>query len=979
MRFFATCAILCLSLLHIGVAQAQPAKQNPDFLNQGGFWADSILNNLSLEQKIGQLIMVDAYSADTNVNREQVLEWIKDYHVGGAIFMTGITNRQIELSNEYQSASQVPLMMAMDAEWGAAMRLSEQVSYPYNMTLGAIQDSQMLHKLGREMGRNLRSLGVHINFAPVVDVNNNPDNPIINWRSFGDDPQRVGELGKQLMLGMQSQGVLATAKHFPGHGDTDVDSHKDLPVLEFDRARLTNVELPPFKTLIDHGIGGVMVAHMEMTQLDPTPHLPTTLSGKVITELLVDELGFNGLVFTDALNMVGVTKYHDQRSMGVQALLAGNDVLLIPENIEEMVLGIKEAVSKGQLSNEVLDAKVRKVLLAKYWFGLSEKSDVLTAEGWSSSLEASWLQRQLIEQSITTLKNENEIVPLKRLDTLKVATLSISADTKTNFQDRLDDYMPMNHFQLDKDPSSSDLADMKTVLADYNLIIVGLHKGQWFPWSTETYGDQVYDWLGDLGQDKKLIVVSFRSPYLITKFPVGEWAAFSTTYQDRELYQDYAAQLIFGGISSQGQLPITVNSEWESGFGLATNGEVRFKYTVPEELGVDSEELTRRVDSAVYAGLEAKAYPGAQVILAKDKKVFYQKAYGYHTYDQDRPVLIDDIYDLASITKVTGATAGLMKLHDHEKFDLEATMKDYFPQMASSNKKNVDFRNILAHNAKMKPWIAYHTTTTKSNGKYKRKTLSKTYSEDFPYQLSPDLYMHKDYQGKIYKMIKKAPMNDKDGYVYSGLAFYLFPDLISRQSGVPFADFLDETYYSPLGAGTLTYNPLDKYPLDRIVPTEKDDYFRNMQLHGVVHDEGAAMMRGVSGNAGLFSNANDLGKMWQMYMDFGSYGGERYLSYQTLQKFTACQYCEQGNKRGLGFDKPDLKYDVLGSSMAKDASPQTFGHSGYTGTLVWADPVENLMFIFLSNRVYPTRDNRLIYTMNIRPTIHNIVYELLPD
>ncbi len=977
MRFFGTCVILCLSLLQLSIAQ--PAKQNPDFLNQGGFWADSILNELSLDQKIGQLIMVDAYSADTNVNREQVLEWIKDYHVGGVIFFAGTPHRQIKLTNEYQSTSKVPLMIALDAEWGAAMRLSEQVSYPYNMTLGAIKDSQLLYELGQEMGRNLRSLGVHINLAPVVDVNNNAKNPIINWRSYGDDPVRVGELGKQVMLGMQSQGVMATAKHFPGHGDTDVDSHQDLPLLEFDKERLKKVELPPFKTLIDAGIGGVMVAHMEMSKLDPTPHLPTTLSGRVVNDLLVEEMGFNGLVFTDALNMVGVTKYHDQRSMGVKALLAGNDVLLFPENIGDMVLGIKEAVRKGQISKALIDAKVRKVLLAKYWFGLSEKSNVLTAENWSSSPAAGWRQRQLIEQSITTLKNQNDIIPLKRLDTLQVATLSIGVDSETAFQDRLDDYMPMNHFQIDKDPSNPTLRDIKSSLAEYNLIIVGMHRGQWFPWSTETYGDQVYDWLSDLGQEKKLIVVSFRSPYLIPKFPIGEWTAFSTTYQDGKLYQDYAAQLIFGGISSQGQLPITVDEEWKSGFGLSTQGEVRFKYTVPEELGVDSGELSRRVDSVVNEGIRAQAYPGAQVQLVKDKKVFFQKAYGYHTYDQDRPVMMDDIYDLASITKVTGATAGLMKLHDYDKFDLEARMKEYFPKMSFSNKKNVDFRNILAHNARMKPWIAYHTTTTRRNGKYRRKTLSDTYSEDYPYQLSPNLYMHKDYQDKIYKMIKKAPMNEEGGYAYSGLAFYLFPDLISRQSGVPYADFLDQTYYTPLGAGTLTYNPLEKYPLERIVPTEDDDYFRDMLLHGVVHDEGAAMMRGVSGNAGLFSNANDLAKMWQMYMDFGSYGGERYLSYQTIQKFTACQYCEQGNKRGLGFDKPDLEYDELGSSVAKDASPQTFGHSGYTGTLVWDDPVENLMFIFLSNRVYPTRDNRLIYTMNIRPTIHNIVYELLPD
>lgn len=957
---------------------AQPSHQNPDFLNQGDQWADSVLSSLTIAQKIGQLFMVDAYSADSSINSAEVLAQINDYHIGGVIFFAGTPDAQVRLTRQFQKASRVPLMIAMDAEYGAAMRLDSMVTFPYNMTLGAIDDEPLLYELGQEIGRTLRMLGVHINFAPVVDVNNNRDNPIINWRSFGDDPVRVGELGLQVMLGMQSQGILATAKHFPGHGDTDVDSHKALPVLDFDLERLSLVELPPFERLIDSGVGGVMVAHMELPRLDPTPHLPTTLSARVIDDLLIKRLGFKGLIFTDALNMAGVTQYHDQKSMGVKALLAGNDVLLFPENIGLMVEGIKAALRSGQLEQSLIDTKVRKILLAKYWFGLAEQANTRIASQQSDDPGSSWLQRRLIEKSITTLKNQGNRLPLKRLDTLSVATLSISADKLTHFQDRLDDYMPMDHYQLPKAPDQDQLSEISDALSPYNLIVVGLHQGQRFPWSTETYEQQVYDWLERLGNEKPVIVVSFRSPYLIPRFPVGTWEALITTYQDGPLYQDYAAQLIFGAIGSQGTLPVSVNDTLPAGYGLTTEGGIRLKYTVSEELGIDSRELQRRVDSAVYAGLEGGAYPGAQVLLAKDKKVFYQKSYGHHTYDQQQKVTNEDIYDLASITKVTAATAGLMKLHDHGKFDLEARLKDYFPKMSFSNKRNVDFRNILAHNARLKPWIAYYTTTTRPNGKFRRKTLSDHSSEDYPFELGPDLYLHKDYQDKIFKMIKKAPMNQEKGYVYSGLAFYLFPELISRTTGVPYAEYLDQTYYSPLGAATLTFNPLDKYPRSRIVPTEKDDYFRHMQLHGVVHDEGAAMMNGVSGNAGLFSNANDLAKMWQMLMDYGNYGGERYLSYQTVQKFTACQYCEQGNKRALGFDKPDLQYDPLGSSMAKDASPQTFGHSGYTGTLVWADPVENLMFIFLSNRVYPTRDNRLLYTMNIRPTIHNIVYELLP-
>lgn len=576
------------------------------------------------------------------------------------------------------------------------------------------------------------------------------------------------------------------------------------------------------------------------------------------------------------------------------------------------------------------------------------------------------LSRLQKEQEIVLLKNENNILPFKNLDQLNYAIIDTGKGETTIFNERCESYLKPD-FQ--ETVVADDISGVNNPLSKYDAIIV-VH-------TDSVVNERIVTYLKELSERKPLIHVSFLdNDYLAAQDWLDEGAAVIQSYDTKPITQDLTAQLIFGGIAARGVLLEGIGKRYVGGTGLSTERN-RLKYTIPEEVGLNSDTLYNKVYEILEKGLKEKAFPGVQVMAIKEGKVFYHEAFGFHTYDSLRPVQKDDIYDLASVTKVTGATLALMKLHDEGKFQLDVPAYTYWPDFKYKDKRSMTFRSILAHNAQLKAWIPYWTTTKRKNGKYKKRTLSISENADYPHQLNDSLFLHKDYKETIYQMIRKSPINEKAGYVYSGLSFYLYPQIVENLSGRAFEVYLKNEYYGKLGAETVGFNAGNRYPLSRIIPTEIDTFFRMKPLHGVVHDEGAAMMRGVSGNAGLFGNANDLAKVWQMLLNGGVYGGERYLSSQVIDKFTSCQYCEEGNRRGLGFDKPLIDYDPVKSSVSPLASYRSYGHSGYTGTFVWADPENELLFIFLSNRVYPTRNNRKIYQLNIRPDLHDVFNRLL--
>ena len=845
------------------------------------------------------------------------------------------------------------------------------------MALGAIQGEDLIYEMGVEIAKQIKRSGLHINFGPVVDVNNNPQNPVINYRSFGEDKLNVTRKGIAYMKGMQSQNLLATAKHFPGHGDTDTDSHLALPQINHPFERLDNLEMYPFKELINAGIGGVMVAHLDIPALDSTG-TPSTLSKPIISGILKERLGFEGLIVTDAMNMKGVAEGNEPGVVDKKAILAGNDLLEFSEDVPKAIAEIRKAIDQGLISQAEIDNRCRKILAVKQWVGLDNYMalPVKNVEKDVNNPNAKWLNRKLVEASLTVLKNENSLLPLQKLDTLKIASVSIGASKTTEFQKALNLYTKVENFQLDRKAKASDITELKKELKDYNLVIIGLHDFSIRPRNEIDLSKDVQSFISDLSLKENSIFSLFKNPYVIDKLEnIEKSKVLIEAYQHSELTQELAAQLIFGGIGASGKLPVTVGEKFKAGDGLDLKGRLRFKYTVPEDAGMNSIKLGTAIDSLMNEAIETKATPGGVVLVARNQKVVFYKAYGLHKYSDTIKVERSDLYDLASVSKISTALPAVMKLYDEGKFDLQAGIDDYLPYFRNSNKAGIPFRQIFAHQARFKPWIPYWKNTLRNNGSFKWNTFKKDSSARYPVRVSEDLWLHRNYKKKIFKAIKKSPLEKEAKYKYSGLLFYLLPTIVERLTNEDFVKYLDDNFYDKLGAATVTYNPSEKFPLNRIVPTESDFNFRHEEIQGNVHDEGAIMMGGVSANAGLFANANDLAKLMQMYLNMGEYGGIRYINEATLKEFTKTQFPENDNHRAIAFDKPYLEYKGEDSNTAKDASTDSFGHTGFTGTMVWMDPEEDLLYIFLSNRVLPTRENTRLYKLNTRTQIQQKLYE----
>lgn len=941
-------------------------------------WTDSVIQTMTLDEKIGQLIMVPGYSNKDIAHEDELSALIDQYKVGGIIFFQGNPVDQARMTNRYQSESKLPLLIALDGEWGLEMRLNNTMRFPYQMTLGAIQDDSLIYEMGRVIAQHHKRVGIHVNFAPVIDINNNPRNPVINYRSFGEDRENVTAKGIMYMRGMQDERVIASAKHFPGHGDTDKDSHYTLPVITHDKDRLDSLELYPFRKLIEAGVKSVMVGHLNIPALDSTKNHVSSLSKPIVTDLLKEKMGYTGLITTDAMNMKGVADRMPPGEVDVQVLLAGNDLILMPVDVPKTVAAIKKAIREGVLTEEIIEDRCRKILEAKEWAGVNEFELIDTANMVAdlNTAEAKLLNRRLLAASLTLLRNENQLLPIKGLDTLKVATIAIGTKSKNDFQKTVDKYVSATHFTLDNNSNREQINAIERQLSKYNLVLVSLHRQERRPGSTYGVGAEVASFIKKLSNRKNVGMILFRNAYLLSKYPDLDKAdALVVAYQDGQVEQEVAAQAIFGALGMQGKLPVSASEHFKAGDGLFTKGGFRLGYAPPEAVGIGHLALNQ-IDTLASKAIKDAAMPGCVVLVAKDGQVIYNKAFGFHTYDSVHQVQPDDIYDLASITKIAAALPALMKLASEGKFDLDEPLSQYLKEFKKKDKRDITFRQVLAHQGGLVAWIPFWKNTVRKNGHYKWFTFKGDSSKRFPYKVADNLYLNRNYHRKIYRAIRKSPISETPKYVYSDLSFYLYPRLVEKLSGKPFLQYLDEEFYGPLGAETLTFNAYQKFSDERIVPTEYDSLFRNAQIHGRVHDEGAAMLDGVSGHAGLFGNANDLAKLLQMYVQDGRYAGTEYIDSATLTEFTHCQYCSEGNRRALGFDRPNVPY-VENGNTAKGASEVSYGHSGFTGTFAWVDPKFNLIYVFLSNRVYPTRDNTLLFQQNVRTNIQQVIYDAI--
>ncbi|MEZ4842362.1 MAG: glycoside hydrolase family 3 N-terminal domain-containing protein [Flavobacteriaceae bacterium] len=962
--------LLLLLVPFIGMSQQMDPLLKYDTHGQQT-WVDSIMKNMTVDEKIGQLFMINAYSNRDANHTKEVEQLIKKYGVGGVIFFQGTPGKQLEMTNHFQSVSKIPLLIGFDGEWGLNMRIQDTYRFPWNMTLGAIDDTNLIEQFGEQLGEHCKRMGIHINFAPVVDININPKNPIIGNRSFGEDRENVTEKAAAFTVGMQRKNVLASAKHFPGHGDTDVDSHLALPSIPFSKERLDSIELYPYQKLFDKGLASVMVAHLSVPALEPNVSLPSSLSKNIVTNLLKRQMGFEGLILTDALNMKGAADFSSPSEINIQAFMAGSDILLMPFEIPQTVTKIKTALADGTITEQRLDESVKKILKAKYWAGLRSFTPLsdkdLIAD--LNTIENKVLHRELVEHSTTLIKNDGMVFPIKDLVENKIAYVKLGDDSNGTFLKRLNDYASVDLV------SGKSLHDVMNKLKPYNLVIIGFHKSDANPWKDYKFKDQELVWLQEIARTKKVILDIFASPYSLLDFKTfTNIESILVSYQNSDEAQDISAQQIFGALTTKGKLPVSINNDFPVGTGIKSTNLHRLSYGLPEEVGMSTEKLNR-IDSIATIVIDSAMAPGMQVLVARKGKVIFRKSYGYHTDKKLYKVQNTDLYDLASVTKILGGLPLIMKAEEEGKFTIDTKLGDLMPVLKGTDKEDIPLKEALSHNARIVPWIPYYlytidSTNMKPSEKYYRRKANTKYA----IQVAKDFYLRTDYKDTMYQMMADSPLLEKKEYRYSGLIFYLFNGYMEKEYGKPMNLLNDEFFYKPLGAKTLTYNPLEKFPINDIVPTENDKTYRGQLLHGYVHDQGAAMFGGVNGNAGLFSNSNDIAKMMQMYLQEGYYGGKRYFKNETIQKFNHRYFEKDSVRRGLGFDKPQLD-DTKATCGC--VSPKSFGHSGFTGTYTWADPETELVYVFLSNRVYLGSDNNRLLKSDIRTKAQQLVQDAI--
>jgi CubicO group peptidase (beta-lactamase class C family) len=694
-------------------------------------------------------------------------------------------------------------------------------------------------------------------------------------------------------------------------------------------------------------------------------------------------LGFKGLIITDAMNMQGVTKYFKPGEADAKALEAGNDVIEFVTDVEAAIKETKNYIAAKKLTSEDIALKVRKILAVKYWAGLNKIQPVSNEniDNDLSPMSTKALIRELYANAMTVLKNDQNILPVKNLDKIRIATVAINRKDPSIFQERIARYIPVdNYFFNPSDTTNPN--DLLYELSDYDIVIAGVFGLDQRPYRGFGIEPEVENFINKLVAKNKTIITWFGNPYGIDKIEsLSESDALILAYQENDYTEDLAPQLIFGGIGARGALPVTINEKWPSGYGIITPGNLRLQYGIPESVGISSEFLGNRIDSIVSIGLAANAYPGCEIIIAHKGMVIFQKSYGYHTYDKRVLVKEDDLFDLASVTKISSSLPGFMLLDTEGKFSPDNTLGSYLPYYQHSDKGDLLMRDIFTHQSGLTPFIPFYQNTIREDGRFKWNTLSNDYSKRYPVQVAHNIYVHKNFRKKMFSEMKKSKLGEKK-YTYSDLTFILTPEIIENITGEKWHEYVTTNIYKKIGAFDLGFNPYLKYPLSRIIPTEYDSLFRKQQLVGTVHDETAGMLGGISGHAGLFTTANDLLKLMELYRRMGEYGGEQIIGRDVMKEYTSVQFPENNNRRGLGFDKPLLNNSELTqqeSYPTKGASPESFGHSGYTGTFVWVDPVYEISYVFLSNRVYPTRNNSRLYNLNIRSEILQTVYDSIQE
>lgn len=927
-------------------------------------WADSVYQAMTFNEKVGQLFMVAAYSNKDQQHVRELERLVENYHIGGVIFFQGGPYRQVRITNNLQSRSKIPMFVGIDAEWGLGMRLDSTYNYPWNMTLGAIQDNKLIEKMGAQMAQQAKRLGIHFMFAPVVDININAKNPVIGNRSFGENKENVTQKAIALMKGMQKNGVYATAKHFPGHGDTSADSHYTLPLINFDKRRLHSIELYPYKKMFSEGLASVMVAHLEVPALEPQKGVPSSLSYKTITDLLKNELNFEGLIFTDALNMKGASNYKAPGEIDLAAFLAGNDVLLFAEDVPKAIEKFNEALENKTLTEERLAYSVKKILKYKYETGLSKFKEIdlrnLSADLNQAAFDD--LSFELYKNIVTVVKSKDGFLPLKPSE--RIAYVKLGDDANGDFIQAMQRYGTFTVF------SQNEVEDYIQDLKPFDKVIIGYHKADG-AWKNHNMSATEIGLIDKIAAKKPTVLVSFAKPYALENLKSAyDISSIVIGYQNNRFAFEAVSNALFGYADANGKIPVSIGNHFEEGRGIILNAKANFQQSTAGLEGVNINRL-KEIDELGNKVVRQKLAPGAQVLVLKGGKVIYDKTFGTVDYENKQPVTQQTIYDLASLSKMLGTLPVVMKMYEDKQIRFEDRLGDLLPEFKNSDKSNITVKELLTHQSGLVAWIPFYKSTLDEDGKPDTTLYNTVFSKEFPTQVAENLYLKAGYKSVIIDRIKESKLGAKK-YVYSDLNFILLQQIIERKYRQPLEQLLQKYFLDPMELNSLTYNPLTKMDVSKIAPTEIDRYYRHTTIQGYVHDMGAAMLGGVAGHAGLFGNAYDVAKMMQLFLDGGVYNGKRLLSQSTLDAFNTCYYCASGNRRGAGFDKPQLEKS---GPTCGCTSKRSFGHTGFTGTMAWADPEYDLVYVFLSNRTYPTADDNKLSRANIREDIQQIIYD----
>lgn len=956
--------LFCLSAL---IFTSITAQQFYEHTPEADKWVRKQFRKLSKDQRIAQLMIIRAHSNLGADHVKEVTDLIKKYNVGGLCFFQGGPVRQANLTNEYQKIAKTPLMIAIDGEWGLGMRLDSVINFPRQLMMGAVPDAKLIYQFGLAVGEQCKRIGIHVNYAPDIDINNNPMNPVINDRSFGEDKYKVALFGVQYMKGMQDVGVMACAKHFPGHGDVSVDSHYDLPVINKTRAQLDELELYPFRELIKAGVGSMMIAHLAIPSIDTTTNLPTSLSAKNVTDLLRNELGYQGISFTDALEMQGVAKFFPKGDASVMSLIAGNDMLCLPGDIPGSIQKVRQAIKEGKLTWDDLNARVKKVLLAKYHLGLHKKQ-VINTENLAEDLNAKTneIKKLLAANALTLLRKSNDnLLPLKAT---KVAFVGIGINKTNAFATRIQQAFNADLFFFENKDTITKVNSILEQLKNYDAVVVGFHNYNRRPANQFGLSKNSLDLLNKL-QGNNTITFAFGNPYAVQY--ICNSNNLVVCYEDDEITQQAAADLLMGKINAKGKLPVTVCEGFRFGDGIVYDNMLPL--AKPETVGMQGETL-QQIEAIAKAAIDSGAAPGMVVLAAKNGKVVYHQAFGYTNTDRTIPMNNDMVFDLASVTKISSTTMGIMKLYEEGKIDLNKTLGDYLSWTKGTDKAPLKLVDILLHQAGLNPFIPfYREVIDTATGIPFPQYFTQTPTAQYSYRVAENVYLRNDWRDTMFSRILSSKLTEQGKYVYSDNDFIFLGQIIEAVSGMSLDNYVRKTFYEPLGMTSTMYKPRESMPLSVLVPTEVETHFRKQQMHGDVHDEGAAMFGGVAGHAGLFSNAYDLAKLYQLLLNGGELNGIRLLNKATIDKFTA--YQSEISRRGLGFDKPEKDNATRKEPYPSlSVSPATFGHTGFTGTCVWVDPSQQLIYIFLSNRVNPSRNGNKLGRLNVRPNIQEAIY-----